>query len=292
MPTAGGAATGEVIVVTGGGSGLGRAVVDHFVATGARVAVLDIDPDKGRDLTAAHGAQVRVTIGDAADVAAVTELANGVLKAWGRIDSLIGFQGIWDGNRHLLDYDPATLAVAFDEVFHVNVKGALVTARICGPALVRSRGTIVCTLSNAAFMPDGGGPLYVASKHACLGVVRQLAFELAPHVRVNGVAPGGIGQSDLRGPRALGLDQQSQADIPRIDFEALFTDPVRGNPLGLLPDAAAYVPLYALLASREGSATLTGHVIEADQGRAVRGFARSAGGIDLDLSTDANGAEA
>ena len=71
---------------------------------------------------------------------------------------------------------------AFDEMFAVNVKGYLLGAKAALPELVATGGNMVFTLSNSSFLPDGGGPLYVASKHACLGLVRQLAHELAPRI--------------------------------------------------------------------------------------------------------------
>lgn len=67
---------------------------------------------------------------------------------------------------------------------------------------------MIFTLSNAAWYPGGGGPLYTASKHAATGLIRQLAYELAPKVRVNGVGPCGMA-SDLRGPQALGQSETS-----------------------------------------------------------------------------------
>ena len=95
-----------------------------------------------------------------------------------------------------------------------------------------------------------------------LGVVRQLSFEFAPKVRVNGVAPAGIGGSHLRGPRALGLECQSQADVPKELFMSMVNTL---SPLKWLPDAEDYGPLYALLASRH-SRVMTGEIVAADQG--------------------------
>src|SRR3546814_13245073 len=84
------------------------------------------------------------------------------------------------------------LPISCDELFGVNVKGYVLLAKASLPALVRSGGSLVYTVSNAGFDPAGGGVLYTASKHAVVGLIRQLAFEFAPPVRVNGVAPGPI----------------------------------------------------------------------------------------------------
>lgn len=76
------------------------------------------------------------------------------------------------------------------------------------PRAYRQRRQHHFTLSNAAWYPGGGGPLYTASKHAATGLIRQLAYELAPKVRVNGVGPCGMA-TDLRGPQALGQSDTS-----------------------------------------------------------------------------------
>ena len=85
------------------------------------------------------------------------------------------------------------------------------------------------------------------------GLVTQLAYELAPKVRVNGVAPGGCG-TDLRGPKCLGFDRRATRRVPGID-ELVKTV----TPLGFLPAAEDYAGLYVLLASRENSRTVDRH---------------------------------
>src|SRR5207249_4539504 len=72
-----------------------------------------------------------------------------------------------------------------------------------------------CTASVAGFNSGGGGALYTASKHAVVGLIRQLAAELGPAIRVNGVAPGGT-MTDLRGLQTLGNDDRSQFSDPNI----------------------------------------------------------------------------
>lgn len=259
----------KVAVITGGGSGLGRAVVERYVSEGARVVVLESMPHKADALAVDLGDQGIVVCGDARDASAVEDVVSKANRELGGIDVLVGIQGIWDGNRHLVDLSLPEIDAAFDEIFSVNVKAYMLAARAALESLRASCGSIILTLSNAAFRPDGGGPLYVSSKHAGLGLVRQLAFELAPDVRVNGVAPGGIGGSDLRGPRTLGLDETSQAAIPHEDFEA----EIRSiTPLRFLPEASDYGAIYVFLASAAESKTMTGHVIEADQGMSIRGL--------------------
>ena len=203
---------GEVALVTGGASGLGRAIVDRFVAEGARVAVLDRSAEGLDVLRREHGERVVVTQGDVRDAEANERAVSECVAAFGKLDCAIANAGIWDYSRLLVDLDPDTVAAGFDELMGVNAKGPLLLARASLPALVRSSGSFLVTISNAGFYPDGGGALYTMSKHALVGLVRQLAFEWAPAVRVNGIAPGPI-ETDLRGPASLGMAERSISSL-------------------------------------------------------------------------------
>ena len=150
----------------------------------------------------------------------------------------------------------------FDELFHVNVKSNFLLARVFADMLEAANGAIVLTTSNAAYAADGGGAFYTATKGALRSLVGQLAFEFAPHVRVNAVAPAGIANSQLRGPEALGMEGQSQADIPKDAFLAKFRE------ISLLPELPTpedHAAIYAFLASRENR-IMTGQTVIADQG--------------------------
>jgi 2,3-dihydroxy-2,3-dihydrophenylpropionate dehydrogenase len=269
-----GALRGQSAIVTGGASGLGRAIVERFIAEGARVTVLDRNAAGLAALQEQYGENVETVTGDVRVLDDNRRAVDAAQRRFGVLDSFIGNAGIWDFNVALVDLPDDRLDEAFDEVFGVNVKGYLLGAKAAAPALVRSAGSIVFTLSNAAFYPAGGGPLYTASKHAGHGLVRQLAYELAPRVRVNAVAPGII-PTDLRGPRALDQDQRSVSTL----FPAVGS-PI-GSPLGFVPKIADYVSPFVLLASRSDSPTITGAVINADGGLGVRGMRSPNGGANL-----------
>ena len=194
----------QVILITGGASGLVLAIAARCLKEVARVAVLDRSEQKLGELKDALGNSVTTTVGDVRSLADNDRAVEDCLAAFGRLDCAIGNAGIWDYSTNLLDLPADKIDRAFDEVFHINVKGYLLLAKAATPALVDSRGSMIFTISNAGFYPNGGGPLYTAAKHAIVGLVRELAFELAPYVRVNGVGPGGI-NSDLRGPSSLGM---------------------------------------------------------------------------------------
>lgn len=265
---------GQVVLITGGASGLGRAIVERFLEEGALVAVLDRAPDRLADLAAANPDRLLVTPGDVRAIADNQRAVDLTVARFGALDCAIGNAGLWDYSLSLDDLPAERIDAAFDEMFHVNVKGYLNLAKAALPALVRSAGSLIFTVSNAGFDPAGGGPLYTASKHAIVGLIRQLAYEFAPAVRVNGVAPGPI-ETDLRGLGALGMADKS---IGSINLSAVAGPNV---PLGHVPTPADYAGGYVFLASRRDSRPATGGVLKLDTGIAVRGIGRVSGGGGL-----------
>lgn len=260
---------GRVAVVTGGGSGIGRAVVDRFVAEGASVVALELSQERGDDLREAHPARLAVVTGDATSLAANMETVERAGDLFGRLDCFVANTGFWDFGTTLEELpDDERFDSAFQQLFDLNVKAFLAGAKAAYPALRSTRGSYVMTGSNASQHPGGGGPLYTASKHAVVGLVRQLAYELAPEVRVNAVAPGGM-LTALTGPPALAHVARDISDLPMAELISTV------SPLGFLPDPQDYVDWYVALASATESRTMTGAVIECDTGERVRGRAFS-----------------
>jgi NAD(P)-dependent dehydrogenase (short-subunit alcohol dehydrogenase family) len=181
---------GHVALVTGGGSGIGRGIVERFVAEGAQVGVLDLSEPRLRELEEALGDEVVCVQGTVTSMDDNERAVAATLERFGRLDTFVGNAAIFDAFATLVDMPAEAVSDAFDELFGVNVKGYLLGAKASAPALLDSSGSMIFTASYASFHPAGGGSLYTASKHAVAGLVRQLAYELAPKVRVNGVAPG------------------------------------------------------------------------------------------------------
>nr|BFE55554.1 3-phenylpropionate-dihydrodiol/cinnamic acid-dihydrodiol dehydrogenase [Dactylosporangium thailandense] len=245
----------RVVLVTGGGSGIGRAIVDRFLDEGARLAVLERDADNVASLESIGSNKLVTVTGDVTSYADNERAVAAAVDKFGRLDVLIGNVGMWDFSRNLVDLSPSELEAGFRDLFAVNVLGYLLGARAAAAALKRSRGAIILTLSNASFYPQGGGVLYTATKHAGLGIVRQLAYELAPEVRVNGVAPGGMA-TNLSGPKSLGLDQRQIKDIPIQEYLEKY------SALERMIEPADYVGTYVLLASSHDALTITGTVFD------------------------------
>lgn len=270
---------GDVALITGGGTGIGRAVAERFAAEGAKVVILGHQLDV-LDKAVAEQDDPESWLAVEADVRDTDALHAAVAQAierFGKLDVLVPNAGLWDFHRQVTKLSGAELSAAFDELFAINVKGYLLTVEAAWRELLRSNGSIVMTLSNASFYVNGGGAIYTAAKHACLGLVRELAYELAPHVRVNAVAPGGM-HTDLRGPGSLGLEGRS------IAASFARRDPAAGMPIPLhhsSTDPRDFTAPYVLLASRQQSSTITGEVISADGGIGVRGFQSPAGGDHL-----------
>lgn len=252
----------HVVLVTGGGSGLGLGVARVAREQGATLAVMEIDAAKVAQLSAEFGDEVLVVEGNCTRLADLERCRAAIHTKFGRLDALIGVQGIFDGNAPLADIAPDRLDALFDEVFQVNVKGHVLAARVFHDLLQASGGAIVLTSSTAAYAADGGGAVYTATKGAIRALVGQLAYEFAPRVRVNGVAPAGIANSQLRGPASLGQQAFRQSDIPPDAFLAKFRSI---SLLQDLPTPEDHGLLYAFLASR-GNRIMTGQTVVADQG--------------------------
>jgi NAD(P)-dependent dehydrogenase (short-subunit alcohol dehydrogenase family) len=254
---------GRRALVVGAGSGIGRAVVDAFLAEGARVAVLERDPDKSKAL-AEELPQVPVTVGDATTRAANDEAVATAVASFGGLDVLVSCVGIFDYYRSIEDLDADVLDAAFDEMFHPNVKSMLHSVKAALPALKESgRGSIVLTESTSAYFPGRGGVLYLASKFAVRGLVTGLAHDLAPEIRVNGVAPGGTLHTDLRGLPSLGLEGRSLGDSPNRAAEMAARVPLR---VALSGEDHAWS--YVFLAS-DRSRGITGTAVHTDGGVGV-----------------------
>ncbi len=255
---------GQVALVTGGGSGIGRAVVARFVEEGARVGVMERVAARADELRSQFGEAVIGISGDVARLADNKRAVAETVRAFGRLDVFVGNAGVFDVWTTLADFAEEKLGQAFDELFAVNVKGCLFGAKAALPELQKTAGSMIFTASVAGLNSGGGGAIYTASKHAVVGLIRELAVELAPEIRVNGVAPGGT-MTDLRGLLSLGNDDRSQFAEPGVE------ERVRaGNPLhmALMPEDLAGA--YVFLASRRNARGITGTILTVDAGGMLR----------------------
>jgi NAD(P)-dependent dehydrogenase (short-subunit alcohol dehydrogenase family) len=132
------------------------------------------------------------------------------------------------------------------------------------PELQKTEGCLVFTASVAGMNSGGGGTLYTASKHAVVGLIRQLAVEVGPRIRVNGVAPGGT-RTDLRGLATLRQDDRSHFADPGWEERLRANNPLQ---MALEPDDLAGA--YVFLASRTNARGITGTIVTVDAGATLR----------------------
>ena len=254
---------GKRVLVVGAGSGIGRAVCEAFVAEGARVGAMELDAAKCSRLRGDLPGGV-VVEGDATVLADDRRAVAVAVDAFGGLDTLVNCVGVFDFYRGIDELADEELPGAFDEIYHVNVAAQLLSVKAAVDALRESRGSVVLTVSTSGFYPGRGGTLYVSSKFAVRGLVVALAHELAPLVRVNGVAPGGTLDTDLRGPAAMGLAAE------RLDDHPGRAEGMRARtPLGMAMTPTDHAGSYVFLAS-DRAAGITGTFLHPDGGIAAR----------------------
>jgi len=251
---------GRMAVVTGAGSGIGRATASLLAAQGAAVAAVDIDEraakDTARMLTDAGGRGV----GYAADVAnarALDQAVSAAIRDLGALEMLFNNAGILDGYFNVDELDEA----AWRRVIDIDLTGVFLGCkRALAEMLPAGRGRIVNMASVAGVGGTGGGAAYIAAKHGVVGLTRQMAVTYAARgLRVNCICPGAIptglrahSQSilgpdvpDMSGRGVAVNDEQVRAIVP-AGVRGTVED-IAAAVCWLLSDEAAYVNGHALV---------------------------------------------
>jgi NAD(P)-dependent dehydrogenase (short-subunit alcohol dehydrogenase family) len=253
---------GGSAIVTGGGSGIGRAIAQAFAAQGAAVAVVDLLPDGGKETVgaiAARGGRATFVPGDVSRWDDVDRAVAAAVRELGPLAILVNAAGILDGYQPATDMVPAV----WERVIGINLTGTFFGCkRALAEMLPRGRGRIVNIASVAGLVGSGGGPAYTASKHGVVGLTKQLAITCAARgVTVNAIGPGAI-QTGLRAnsTRILGADAPEMRGVGGDEAAIRAVTPAgRRGTLDEVAAAACY------LASEEAN-YVTGHTLVIDGG--------------------------
>jgi len=239
---------GKVVLITGAGSGIGRATATLFAEEGAKIVVVDCNPEAGNETVkfivdkGGEAIFVQTDVSKAADVENAIKLT---IQKYEKIDILLNNAGIVD----LRGTVTSTKEEDWDRVIDVNLKGAFLCAKYVIPQMIRNGGgVIINTGSTVGLVGYRNFSAYCASKGGLIVLTKAMALDYAPNnIRINCICPGVIST-----PKAM-------RDIK--DMEAV----IQSNPLGRIgkPEEVGYAALY--LASDE-SRFVTGAILAVDGG--------------------------
>ncbi len=205
----------KVALITGAGSGIGRATALLFAEEGARVVVADYSPEGGAETVKQVKAQggdatfVQVDVTKAAEVEAMVKTAVGV---YGQLNILHSNAGIFpiEGPSYEMEED------MWDRILDTNLKGMWLSCKYAIPELIKGeKSTIVTTASMAGIRGRAYRIAYCSSKGGVVMLTKALAMELAPHgVRVNCICPGGVNTPLIR-PEGMTEEEFGAREVPR-----------------------------------------------------------------------------
>ncbi len=241
---------GKTVIVTGAGSGIGRATASRVAREGGRVIGVDVSAERLSELAASLPDADLSTV--VADITSVDGVAAIVAAAGDRIDGLANIAGIMDDMTPLHEVSDAV----WERVFSVNVDGMFRLTRAVLPAMLAAKsGSVVNVASEAALRGSAAGLAYTASKHAVVGITKSSAFMYAGEgIRFNAVAPGPVATN-------ISANFASQLGSDRV-----------GMLLATLPPIAEPAQLAAsitFLLSDDGT-NLTGVIMPSDGGWSVQ----------------------
>lgn len=252
---------GQTVLVTGGASGLGRAIVKAFAEAGARIAVADRDADGARreveHLRALGREAIAITV-DVADSAQVQAMVDDTLSAFGGLDVLVHSAGVGVERSFLETSDEE-----WRRIMDIDLSGSFYCMRAAGRVMAkRGYGRIVTLASTAGIRGGTGRAAYGASKGGVINLTKVLAIELAEQgVTVNSLAPGAIETE---------LVKEMHSPETRINYRRAVPMDRYGE-----PEEVAHAALY--LAS-PGASYVTGHILAVDGGFLAAGVLNKPGG--------------
>jgi NAD(P)-dependent dehydrogenase (short-subunit alcohol dehydrogenase family) len=244
---------GKVVLVTGAGSGIGRAIVKLFIEEGAKVLGSDVVPTGLESLAkeiadAGHAAALTTTTGDVSKREDAENMVDAALKAYGTLDIVVNNAGIMDEFVPVADLDDQM----WRQVLGVNLDGQMFICRKALQSMLpKGKGVIVNVASVGGLFGGRSGVSYTVSKHGVIGLTRSIAYHYAKKgIRCNAICPGGVATNiSVRQPNPLGYER----------LQTTFASATRTAE----PNELARVALF--LAS-EDSSFVNGEILVADGG--------------------------
>jgi acetoin reductase-like protein len=178
----------KVAIVTGGARGIGAAIVDRYVAEGARVAVADISFAAAHETASRYGVEAFAVSLDVTKRASIEAAVKSVAARWSEIDILVNNAGIFDMAPIV-----EVTEESYDKVFAVNVKGLFFTLQAVAKRMIArgQGGKIINIASQAGRAGEASVSIYCASKAAVISITQSAGLDLIKHrINVNGIAPG------------------------------------------------------------------------------------------------------
>jgi len=248
---------GEVAIVTGAGSGIGRAIATLLAEEGARVAVVDVSESDGKEtveLLRKRGGDAVFIQGDISNSATVKRIVETTVKKYERVDILCNNAGV-ESMGSILEITEEN----WDKVMSINLKGVFLCSKHSVPKMVENGGGVIINIASVlGLIGSKGEAAYCASKGGIISLTRAMALDFAPHnIRVNCICPGSVLTPTFkRVMTSLG------------DYEAAFQRNLDKIPLKRIAEPAeiAYAALY--LASEKAS-YITGSVLVIDGGWSI-----------------------
>jgi len=250
---------GKVALITGAGSGFGRATAVLFAKEGAKIVVVDKNPDTGResvDIIRRHGCEaisVKADVSDARDCEAMIKAA---VDEFGKLDILHNNAGIAQVITPIAEIDEAV----WDRLINVNLKSVFLCSKMAIPVMKKQGGVIINTSSVGAVRARPGGGAYAVAKAGVTHLTRILAVELAAFkIRVNSISP-------VISETPLGLELLP--DHLKKDMEATRKGFLSTIPIGRMavPEDIANAALFLAM---DDSSMITGIDLLVDGGRAI-----------------------
>ncbi|QLK26681.1 glucose 1-dehydrogenase [Natrinema zhouii] len=250
---------GKTALVTGAGSGIGRASAERFAADGANVVVADIAAEAGRetvDLIEDAGGDATFVEVDVADFESVERMVDIAVDTYGSLDFAHNNAGILTGFAGVTDIEEAQ----WDKLLDINLKGVWACLKAELPVMeAQGSGAIVNTASESGLVGIGGLASYSASKHGVVGLTKTVALEYATRgIRINAIAPGPTntniqsGMSEGSDPSEMEFDTSAMIDVP----------------MDRIADPEEMAGAVAFLCSDDASC-ITGHTLPVDGGQAA-----------------------